>query len=246
MGRDVVIPLPGGRTIPGVFEEAVGAPGPRPGVLVIHEALGLTAEMQRLARQFAAAGFTALAPDFLHGLGPKPICIARFARGIGQGARGRPYRQLEAARTWLAAQPEVAGRPIGVAGFCMGGGFALLYAAGADVQAVAPFYPQTPSRDALAGVCPVVASYGGRDAIFGPGAERLEAALVSLGVEHDVKVYPGAGHGFMVRYDGAIARLGRILPMRLGHDAAAAADAWERTVDFFTRHLAADDERGRE
>jgi carboxymethylenebutenolidase len=237
LGQDVEIPLGDDRSMPAAFEPVAGADGPRPGVLVIHEALGLTPEFRRLARQFAEAGFVALAPDFLHGLGPKPLCIARFARGIGQARTGRPYRRLEAAQAWLSSRPEVADRPVGVAGFCMGGGFALLYAAGADVQAVAPFYPQTPSEEALSGICPVVASYGGRDTTFGPGAARLEAALTNLGVEHDIRTYPDAGHGFMTRYSGGVAWLGRRLPLRLGHEPTAAADAWARTIAFFSRHL---------
>ena len=235
--HDAEIPVGDGETVPAAFEP--GAPGgePRPGVLVIHEALGLTPEMRRLTRQFAAAGFVTLAPDFLHGLGPKPFCIARFARGIASGRGGRPFRRLEAAQAWLAARPEVAGLPIGVAGFCLGGGFALLYAAGGEVQVVAPFYPQTPDEPALAGICPVVASYGGRDAIFAPGAGRLATALTNLRVDHDVRTYPGAGHGFMARYDGLLGWLGRRLPMRLGHDPPAAEDAWARTIAFFGRHL---------
>jgi carboxymethylenebutenolidase len=239
VGHDIAIALTGGRSIPAAFFPIPGATEPRPGVLVIHELLGLTPEMRRLAGRFAEAGFVALAPDFLAGLGPKPLCMARFARGIGRPGVGRPYRQLEAARQWLAERPEVAGLPIGVAGFCVGGGFALLYAAGADVEAVAPFYPAVPDEEALRGVCPVVASFGGRDAVFGDGGEQLDATLTRLGVDHDVRTYPDAGHGFMARYDGVTASLGRRLPIHLGHDPEAAEDAWARTVAFFSRHLGA-------
>ena len=239
VGNDVAIALTGGRAISAAFFPFPDAIGPRPGVLVIHELLGLTAEMRRLARRFSESGFVALAPDFLAGLGPKPFCMARFARGMARRGTGRPYRQLDAARSWLSERPEVAGNPVGVAGFCIGGGFALLYAAGTDVEAVAPFYPAFPEDDVLQGICPVVASFGGRDAVFGAGGERLEASLSRLGIDHDVRTYPEAGHGFMARYDGVTAWLGRRMPMRLGHDADAAEDAWSRTIAFFTRHLAA-------
>ena len=121
----------------------------------------------------------------------------------------------------------------------MGGGFALLYAAGADVQAVAPFYPAVPDADRLEGICPVVASFGARDVVFAPGADRLEASLTRLGVDHDIRTYPDAGHGFMTRYEGVTGWLGRHLPMRLGHEPDAAEDAWARTIGFFGRHLAA-------
>ena len=89
-----------------------------------------------------------------------------------------------------------------------------------------------------AGICPVVASFGGRDAVFGAGAERLTGSLDRLGVEHDVHTYAEAGHGFMARYEGVSAWLGRRLPMHVGHDPKAAEDAWQRTIAFFTRHLA--------
>jgi carboxymethylenebutenolidase len=234
---DVSIALANGQSVPAAFFPIPGATRPRPGVLVIHELLGLTPEMRRLAGRFTDEGFVALAPDFLHGLGPKPFCIARFARGIGRAGTGRPYRQLEAARGWLEARPEVAGLPIGVAGFCIGGGFALLYAAGAEVQAVAPFYPAVPDERALDGTCPVVASFGGRDRVFGAGGAPLAALLRNLGVDHDVKTYPAAGHGFMARYDGLTGWLGRRLPTHIEHDPDAAEDAWTRTIAFFRRHL---------
>ena len=239
MSFDVSIALHGHRSIPAAFFPVPGTSEPRPAVLVIHELLGLTPEMRRLAARFAEAGFVTLAPDFLDGLGPKPFCIARFARGIGRPGHGRPYRQLDAARAWLRARPEVDGNAIGVAGFCIGGGFALLYAAGADVQVVAPFYPAVPETEALRGICPVVASFGGRDRVFGGGEPALVDRLETLRVEHDVRTYPAAGHGFMARYPGALGWLGRRLPTHVEHDPGAAADAWQRTVAFFDRHLGA-------
>jgi carboxymethylenebutenolidase len=250
--QEITIPLVGGSALPAALAlpsgdagtanpsaaGSAGRPAPRAGVLVIHEAIGLTDDIRRIAGRFADAGYVALAPDFLVGLGPVPFCIARFARGIGQVSVGRPYRQLAAAEAWLRGRPEVAGGPIGVAGFCMGGGFALLHAVGADVDVVAPFYAAVPKdgRD-LAGVCPVVASYGRRDGIFGSGGDRLEAALTELGVEHDVVTYPEAGHGFMSRHEGIVARLERRLPTHGGYVEEAAEDAWRRTLTFFARHL---------
>jgi carboxymethylenebutenolidase len=252
--RDLSVPMPDGSHLPAALAlpDAVGGPAgsgsaptqpagtPRPAVVVIHEAVGLNPDIRRIAARFADAGYPTLAPDFLAGLGPKPVCIARFARAIGQVGRGRPYRQLAAAEAWLAARPEVAGGPIGVAGFCMGGGFALLHAVEADISVVAPFYAAVPRTDGeLAGVCPVVASYGGRDAIFGRAGVRLDAALGRLGVERDVKTYPDAGHAFMSQHGPWLTRIGARLPTRNGYDQPAAEDAWRRTLAFFGRHLGA-------
>ena len=250
--RELSVPMPDGSSLPAALAlpDALASPvgagagaaplagTARPAVVVIHEAVGLNEDIRRIAARFADAGYPTLAPDFFAGLGPKPLCIARFARGIGQARRGRPYRQLAAAEAWLAARPEVAGGPIGVAGFCMGGGFALLHAVGADIAVVAPFYAAVPKDEAeLAGVCPVVASYGGRDRIFGEAGARLDAALDRLGVEHDVRTYPGAGHAFMSRHGPWLTRIGARLPSRNGYDEPAAEDAWGRTLAFFGRHL---------
>ena len=239
--RDVSLPTPDGLVVPGALALPDDGPsGPRPGVLVVHELLGLNDDMRRIAGRFADAGYPTLVPDFLAGLGPKPVCIARFAAGIGKAGTGEPYRRLAAAQAWLRVQAAVAGSPIGVAGFCIGGGFAILYAVGADVAVVAPFYAAVPKDPAtLRGICPTVASFGGRDRVFRRGKDRLEATLSDLGVEHDVKCYPAAGHAFMSRYGGWLDRIGPLLPTRNGYDPAAAEDAWQRTLAFFDRHLGA-------
>jgi carboxymethylenebutenolidase len=252
--QDVEIPLSDGSTLPAALaipdgietaniRASVQTGGPmvaraRSGVVVIHEAIGLNDDIRRIAARFADADYVTLAPDFLAGLGPMPFCIARFARGIGRVKVGRPYRQLAAAEDWLRMRPEVAGSPIGVAGFCMGGGFALLHAVGADVAVVAPFYPAVPKDDeALTGICPVVASFGGRDGIFGGGGPPLETALTGLRVEHDVKTYPDAGHSFMSRHGGWMSSVERRLPTHGGYVDSAAEDAWRRTLAFFALHL---------
>jgi carboxymethylenebutenolidase len=235
----ITIALPDGGSLPAAFATPIGIPGPRPAVLVLHEAIGLNDDIRRIAGRFADAGYIALAPDFLAGLGPKPICIARFVRSLARIGTGRAYRQLDAARAWLAARADVADRGIGVAGFCVGGGFALLYSAGASVDVVAPFYAAAPTEEVLAGICPVVASYGGRDRIFASHAERLETSLNRLGIEHDVRTYPSAGHSFMNRHGRVTSWIEARLPTRGGFDAAASDDAWRRTLDYFDRHLQA-------
>jgi carboxymethylenebutenolidase len=211
-------------------------------VIVIHELFGLNDDIRSIASRFADEGYVAIAPDFMNGLGGQPLCIVRFARGLNQIGVGRPYRQLSAVRAWLAARPEVDDSRIGVAGFCIGGGLALLYAATADdVAVVAPFYAPVPAdaEARLARVCPVVASYGRRDRFFGSMADRLEATLTATGIDHDVKSYPEAGHSFMNRHGGIAGWLGARIPMRAGYEPRAADDAWHRVLAFFDRYLAA-------
>jgi carboxymethylenebutenolidase len=211
-----------------------------PAVVVIHEVFGLNDDIRSIASRFAEEGYVAVAPDFMAGLGPQPLCIVRFARGLNRIGTGRPYRQLEAVRRWLASRPDVDAARIGVAGFCIGGGLALLYAATADeIAVVAPFYAPVPAdaEARLAKVCPVVASYGQRDRVFGSMAGRLEAALTAAGVDHDIRTYPEAGHSFMNRHGGAAGWLGARIPMHAGYEPDAADDAWRRVLAFFDRYL---------
>jgi len=238
---EVEIPVPKGRPLRGVLASPSAARPlvGRPAIIVVHEILGIDEGTREVVRRFAENGYAALAPDFL-GPGFKPLCIARFMQGVGRVHAGRPYRELERARRWLAERPDVDAHRIGVAGFCIGGGFALLYATRAGIQAVAPFYPQVPERrDDLAGICPTVASFGARDSIFGNGGPRLEAALAELGVDHDVKTYPEAGHAFMTRRGRLLEPLGRLTPMQAGYVESAAEDSWRRMLAFFERHVAA-------
>lgn len=247
--RDVEIPVAGRRPLPASLALPPGS-GPWPAVVVIHEALGLNDDIRRIAGRFAANGYVALAPDLLDGLGPRPFCLVRFARGIGRRSTGRPYQQLAAARTWLAARAEVDGDRVGVAGFCIGGGLAMLWAAdaGPAIRVAAPFYAPVPDRPEkeLRGICPVVASYGGRDRFFAGMAGRLEPALDALGVPHDVKVYPDAGHSFMHELGGVAGAIGRRLPMRAAYHHPSAEDAWRRMLAFFDEHLASRADGARE
>jgi carboxymethylenebutenolidase len=220
---------------------------PAPGVVVIHEILGLNDDMRRIVARFASHGYVALAPDFLAGLGPRPVCMVRLLRGIAEGREGAPFRRLHAARQWLGGRAEISPGPVGIAGFCLGGGFALLYAASASADgdapqlgAVAPFYGSVPKDEStLARVCPTVASYGARDGSLVGAGERLTAALERYGVAHDVKTYPEAGHSFANRLHGVAGAIGRLTPMHAGYVESAAEDAWARTIAFFDRHLRA-------
>jgi carboxymethylenebutenolidase len=213
----------------------------RAGVILLHEAFGLNDDLRRIAARFADHGYVAVAPDFVGRGAPKPICIARFFRGLGEVGTGQPYRDLAAAREWLAGRPDVDGERIGLAGFCVGGGFAILHAAHAhDMQVIAPFYAHLPhDLDDLRGICPVVASYGGRDGSLRGAGDRLAAALRELGVAHDVRTYAEAGHSFMNRRSGLTGWIGSVSPMHAGYVESAAEDAWRRMLDFFALHLSA-------
>ncbi len=183
--------VPGGRSTPELTAHLAVPPAvstnppPWPGVVVLHELFGLTDDIRQQADRLAGAGYLAVAPD-LFSAGGARRCLRATFRALTSG-QGPAVDDIHATRAWLAARPDCTGR-VGVIGFCMGGGFALLTAA-AGFDASAPSYGPLP-RDAeqvLRGACPIVGSYGARDRALRGTAGRLEGVLDRVGVEHDVK-----------------------------------------------------------
>jgi len=209
--------------------------GPRPAVLVLHEIFGLNDDIRRIARRFADHGYLAAAPDFLH-TGWYLGCILRAARDLRSG-EGPTVALLEAVLAALAARPDVG--KVGAAGFCMGGGYALLLGTRQRVRAAGVFYGDVREREELARACPIVGGYGGQDRIFGPQGRRLLADTRALGRDDDIVVYEQAGHSYMNDAGHPLlATLTRPF-MAVAYDPAAAEDSWRRMLDFFGRHLAA-------
>lgn len=219
---------------------AASGGGPHPGVLVLHESFGLNDDIRRIARRFAAAGYVALAPD-LYSHGSRIVCLSRVIVDMLREAVDREVRDILAAREALAARPEVDPQRIAVAGFCQGGGFALIAGARGGFSAAAVNYGVVPAeRVELDGICPVVGSYGARDRVVGRKmAERLDRHLSALGVPRDIKTYDGVGHSFFSKVDGWQGWLARVpTPMFVGYDEQAAEDGWGRMLAFFDEHVA--------
>jgi len=209
-----------------------------PLILAIHDAFGFSDDIRRIARRFAENGYAALAPAIYDGAGATFLCVVRTLRDL-QARKGAAFERIEAARAHAAALPEIDGERMGITGFCMGGGFAIFFAARGGLKVCAPYYGDTPSSaEQLRDVCPVVAGFGELDKQFAAQGERLESHLSELGVQHDVKIYPGVGHSYMNDLgDGVMATIMRRTPMRAGFDQEASEDSWRRMLDFFAKHL---------
>ncbi len=213
--------------------------GPWPGVVMVHEAWGLDDVLRRQAARLASAGFVVLAPD-LYGDGPILRCMRSTFRAL-KSRTGLPFELIQRCREHLLEDRRVNGK-VGVIGFCMGGGFALLVSSdGFDASAVN--YGMVPEdvEEVLRGSCPMVASYGAKDRSLIEDVPRLRAALESNEVPYDLEVYPTAGHSFLNDAPNAPLLLRPL--MRLSHvgpEPVAAADAWGRIETFFATHLAAE------
>ena len=220
----------------------------RGGIVVIQEIWGLADHITDVADRFAAQGYVAIAPDLLGHIGLTPEVGAelqqlmsadeatrtaaqpRMRESLG-GARSPEFAAwavpaLRAVVDLLVEQPEVDGS-VGVVGFCFGGSYSFALAlAEPRLRAAIVFYggfPETGDPATIA--CPVLAFYGEEDHGVTDGVPELEQRMADAGVDFTARLYHRVGHAFF----------NDTSPSR--YNAEAAADAWQRSLDFLGRHL---------
>ena len=200
------------------------------GLLVIQEWWGLVPHIEDVCERFAAEGFTALAPDLYHGeKTTEPDEAGKLMMAMNFDAAAK---DLSGAVDFLNDSDDVRGDGIGVVGFCMGGGLALVMATRRPdaVRACVPFYGVIPWENAQPDwsklEAPVEGHFAEKDGFFGPDAvAQLQETLDGLGKDANLIVYPGVDHAF---FNDARPEV---------YDETAAELAWTRTLEFLRSKL---------
>ncbi len=196
---------------------------PRGAVVVIQEIFGVNGHIRSVTDGFAAAGYTAIAPSLFDRV-RRGIELEYTPADMQAGAGYRKQISAETALKDIAAAAAVvrhSGRT-GVVGYCWGGSLAYLAACELPLAAAVVYYGRISDHLERKPRCPVLYHYGSEDkSIPLTDVERLRAAQPAA----PVYVYEGAGHGFNCE-------------QRDSYDAAAAALARTRTLEFFARYLA--------
>jgi carboxymethylenebutenolidase len=208
-----------------VKPSAAAPAGGLPLVVVVHENRGLSPHIEDIARRLAVDGFIAFAPDALFPLGgyPGDEDKARDLFGKLDGAKTR--EDMLAAVRYLESVPGGNGK-VGAVGFCWGGGVVNFLATRVpELAAAVPFYGPAPASESVAAIqAPLMLVFADTDDFVNKTWPPYETALKAAGKRYEAFKYPGTQHGFN---NDTTPRF----------DAAAAGQAWQRTIAFFNRNL---------
>lgn len=215
----------GSGTMRGYFAKPANTSGKLPGILVIHENRGLNPHIEDVTRRLAVANFVAFAPDALTPLGGYPGDEEKAVKAFATLDAAKRTEDLVEAAAVLKARPECTGK-IGAVGFCFGGGIVNLLATRLpDLAASVPYYGAQPAAADVPKIkAPLMIHYAGLDERINKGWPDYEAALKANNTRYQMFMYDNTNHGFhndtTPRYDEAAAKL-----------------SWQRTLDFFNKHV---------
>lgn len=214
----------GSRTVESMVAHPQGS-GKAPAIIVIHEIFGMTDWVESVTDEFAAAGFLAIAPDLLSGMGPNGGRTKDIpGNEVGGVIRNLPPDQitadLNAVFDYIKNLPGSNGK-VCVVGFSWGGSQAFRYATNRkDLAAAFPFYGGGPDAAAIPGIqAPVYGFYAGNDARINASLPQTQEQMKAAGKFYEPVTYEGAAHGFM--RSGAA-------PSANEADKKARADSWVR------------------
>lgn len=226
-GTEVAYATVGGREVRGYLSKPAGAKGPLPGIIVIHEWWGLNDNIRRMTDRLAGEGYEALAVDLYGGhAAESPDEAKKLMMGV-MGDKGAAKDNLRQAYAYLHDHEHAP--KMGVIGWCFGGGWslqtALLFPDKLDAAVMYYGQPVTDVKTLATLKMPLAGFFGEEDmGITVADVLNFQDALKQAGVDAVIKEYPGAGHAFAN-------------PSGERYQAAAAQDAWRRTVAFFKQHL---------
>jgi carboxymethylenebutenolidase len=214
----------GGGKIKGLLSRPADKKGKLPGIVVVHENRGLNPHIEDVGRRAGLSGFISLAPDALTPLGGYPGNDDDGRTLQRQRDRNEMLQDFIAAFEYLKNHPECTGK-VGVVGFCFGGWISNMMAVEVpDLAAAVPFYGGQPKEDIEKINAPLLLHFAELDKRVNAGWPDYEAALKANNKEYTAHMYPGVNHGF---HNDTTPR----------YDKEAAELAWNRTVDFFKKHL---------
>jgi carboxymethylenebutenolidase len=211
-----------------------------PVVLVAMEIFGLHEYIKDVTRRLAKLGAFAVAPDYYFRTGEdltKITDIPKLMPYVNKKPDAELFSDLDATVAWAKSQGGDTGR-LGIIGFCRGGRTVWEYAAhNSGLKAAVAFYgtlvdpetqksiwPKNPIERAPEMKAPVLGLYGEADqGIPVAQIEQMKNALTSAGKTFEVKIYPGAPHGFHADY-------------RASYRKEAAEDAWNQMVSWLKRY----------
>ena len=212
-------------TVRGYMARPASAKGALPFVLVVHDNSGLSPHVEDITRRLAVAGYMAFAPDALTPLGGYPGDEVKARKLFAKLRPAKTREDFVAAAAFIAPRSDCDGH-VGALGFGYGGGVVNTLATRiATLGAAVAFYGPAPDLAAMKRVkAPLQLHYADKDARVNASAPAYEAALKANHLDYEVHRYPGTQHGFN---DDTSPHF----------DKDAAALAWQRTLDFFQKHL---------